>query len=752
MKVRSKLQHLQANKLFTDREEPRNVFWRKYKQFKDNMLADLGDISVLSYYGIGGIGKSSLKNQIIKEMEDHLEKPLYVDFDFSTKQDCIGVLTSIRNILVTKYHFKFSLFDLARYNYAQKTGDDISAPNIKTFTAQSELLDTVLSVAGSIPVLDIFSSLFKCADKGYTFIRNLINNHKKELQDIEILPASELYNHLQVLFANDLSDNLKNSKEPLVIFLDTYERLVNEMVSIGEPLTNDEWIRGEQGLIQNISNVFWVISGREKLKWECFDPAWKDALEQHMLGSLSETDGIQFLETAGVADAKLRKDLYDLTNGTPVFLDICVDQYHSLVQKGISPTIDEFGKNIHSLIERFARYMDDEKKEMVYFLALLQVWNDEMVQDIAKEVYPSFSIISYKNIKNQSIVTETTGKFFTIHQTVGDVLADNYSDVFSGELYRKVLTVAAAYCHEKMAENDDNHFFYQKQYVFYSLKVTEGDCLLQLFQEEILPMINNCYNCGVFDSVRGILDLYADKISNKNSENYAMVLSQYANFAFKTGKYPEAEKYVEESCKLYELLYGDSSEQYLDTLSLWGRISSSLGKHDKALDIREKIFTKRKKRFGFDIKTLDALSNVAESLDNLGQVEEALRRHKEVRDRLFELPDDIIGVEEFEFNPTIIEIDNRYGMCLIKHKRYRIALNYLLDVLNSRSQILGEKHPETLKAMENVAECLYKCGRNKNAEVFLKKALPIQQELLGDNHPETKKTKELLNDIKKKLT
>ena len=46
----------QASRIFTDREEPRKSFWKCYNRFKENMKD--GDVKVLVYYGVGGIGSS----------------------------------------------------------------------------------------------------------------------------------------------------------------------------------------------------------------------------------------------------------------------------------------------------------------------------------------------------------------------------------------------------------------------------------------------------------------------------------------------------------------------------------------------------------------------------------------------------------------------------------------------------------------------------------------------------------------------
>ena len=131
MKVKSKRASSQASKVFTDREEPRKSFWKNYDFMCDCKKNDEGEIRVLVYYGIGGIGKSSLLNKLMLEMEEKLEEPLYVSFDFDIKQDCRAVLESMKNMLANKYKFSFPLFDMGLYLYAQKIGENVESPEIK---------------------------------------------------------------------------------------------------------------------------------------------------------------------------------------------------------------------------------------------------------------------------------------------------------------------------------------------------------------------------------------------------------------------------------------------------------------------------------------------------------------------------------------------------------------------------------------------------------------------------------------------
>ena len=68
----------QANKLFTDREEPKKVFWNTYQIFKENIRnSQENETKVITYYGIGGIGKNSLLKQIRRELHE-TSKSLFI--------------------------------------------------------------------------------------------------------------------------------------------------------------------------------------------------------------------------------------------------------------------------------------------------------------------------------------------------------------------------------------------------------------------------------------------------------------------------------------------------------------------------------------------------------------------------------------------------------------------------------------------------------------------------------------------------
>jgi tetratricopeptide (TPR) repeat protein len=58
-------------------------------------------------------------------------------------------------------------------------------------------------------------------------------------------------------------------------------------------------------------------------------------------------------------------------------------------------------------------------------------------------------------------------------------------------------------------------------------------------------------------------------------------------------------------------------------------------------------------------------------------------------------------------------------------------------VLEKRSKILGEDHPDTPKTMGNLAGTYYRLGRFMQAEELYAGALEKYRKLLGEDHPNT---------------
>ena len=130
-KIRSHGSIQNGSRMFTDREEPRQAFWEKYRAVKGQLHTD-GDIHVLTYYGVGGIGKTSLLKQLMLEMDRQLPSPRYVYLDLDKHHDCHTVLNVLKNMLGACF---MSLICLIPISVKYGAVHDTVLPNIYTVTS-----------------------------------------------------------------------------------------------------------------------------------------------------------------------------------------------------------------------------------------------------------------------------------------------------------------------------------------------------------------------------------------------------------------------------------------------------------------------------------------------------------------------------------------------------------------------------------------------------------------------------------------
>ncbi|OCL01560.1 hypothetical protein AOQ84DRAFT_306480, partial [Glonium stellatum] len=59
------------------------------------------------------------------------------------------------------------------------------------------------------------------------------------------------------------------------------------------------------------------------------------------------------------------------------------------------------------------------------------------------------------------------------------------------------------------------------------------------------------------------------------------------------------------------------------------------------------------------------------------------------------------------------------------------------EVLEKRRHILGDEHPDTIAAMNNLANTLGDLGQHQNAATIFREVLEKSRRILGDEHPDT---------------
>jgi len=737
MKAKTGMPAEQAVREFTDREEPRAAFWKQYRLLEQELQTQQAtgegcDVHVLTYYGIGGIGKSTLLQKLRQELEEQVTKPIYALYNFENgSQDSRRVLERLRTRLMEKAKFVFPLLDLGLYVYSQKMGEPADSPEVKQFSSQSPVLSLALSAMEFIPVLGCMPQILKIADESQAFFRTHLKKHNKELTRMEYMEPEELYAHLPMLFALDMQHNLEKSTKPVVIFLDTYEKLVNEMSQVGIPLKNDEWIRGENGIVQNIPGVLWVIAGREKLKWVQFDPDWDTALEQHILGNLSITDSTGFLEKAGVGGAVLREQLYKLTQGTPVYLDLCVDQFMRIAQRGETPTIDMFGGNIDDLIERFVRYMSDAQKDTVYMLSCLQTWTPELIDSIGSTILPNFSITSYTKTKEYSFISLADDGKYSMHQTVGEVLLKDCPEALRlragkalAEKYAPVLQMRGF-----MTQEFADALLYMTRAAL--LLHNDRQALLDHLRAQLLNYITDAISAGQRQIVKPCLELLSSRCEeNREDLLYALYLQLVASLLYDQGLFRNALDHRKTALDIYTAVLGSEDLQTLRANYQYIQAMGNLAMFKDGLAASEELLEIARRTLPADHPfLLSIILQRSSLLSSDGKYQEALPLVEDVlQKRIAQFGEESMETTRAELN--LSNVINRLG-------RHQESYDYALRAYEKRCRLLGRDHPDTLAAQNEVANALGVLGKDQESLESHQDLLERRRRVLGEEHPAT---------------
>ena len=765
-----------AVKEFTDRVEPRRAFWKRYKKMTDE------GSTIITFYGAGGVGKTTL----LKKLEDEIKninegndnKIKYVKYDLNISTDLREVLKTFKFQLAA-YDCNFPLFDIGNYYYSLKTGQDITPlkaksmmekiPWLKEVKSKIQQVDKTLGkatpvvntakmffeitneVLQAIPVTRAITTCFSVADTlltHYMESRQILDDEHKELHNqlkarrYEKNPV-QLYEYLPILFAQDVTDWMQATGNKLVVLFDNYESLISATsFASEEQLKRDLWLRGDMGLIFLIPDTLWTIAGRNKLRW---GGELADELEQHLIKALSPEDSNWFLKRAGVENETLRGELVRLTEGYPIFLDLCVDVYAEYKRRyGKEPTIKEFGQKRQEVVARIFRYLDADKddvaKDMLEFLCVLNVWTDELAVNIGEQALHNFSRNTYKRVKNFSFIQAERVEnesldltFYRFDRTIQSIIIANCDQ----KLIDDVIAATNNYFQKFFADNtifDAQNIFYLKLWAeFIICFATDSDSLREQYENTLAQRVDALIDFAEFDSVEDILNLFMSKIENLNeaeSVPYEKFEVDLGWLRRAQGKYREAYEITNSAYEKLARLLGEKHPDTLDAMNNLALMLSDLGRYDNALTMQEKVLALRKEILGENHPdTIGAIGNLALTLSYLGHYDDALN----FQEKALKLFKKILG----EKRPDTLDAMNNLALTLIDLGRYEEALQVQEKVLTLRKEISGENHLDTLDAMNNLALTLNALGRYEEALQVQEKVLTLRKEILGENHPDT---------------
>jgi len=404
-----------ATRLFTDRESPK-------KTFKDRLaITNETDYNIIFYYGVGGIGKTSLQKHLKEAHLDRDKDAIYswVDFYIAKNRSTHKALRLLSQNFQVKEKISFTAFDIAYSIYWSKAfpEQDLSKAKLP-FIEEGNLLSGVVGLFEDTSAVSVGLSLISyAADKIKQFSFDL--KLQEQLKALEQLEADAIEDKLPYFFNKDINKYKENNPEKkVVIFLDTYEALWMDKRTDANALSQDEWIR--DSLISESKNILFVICGREKLRWSEETPAWEEKdtrgiaeLDQHRVGYLSKKDMRYFLDSCDINEVAIQDEIVASAKGIPFYLDLCVDIYYEIKSKKEIPTPEDFlNVKQEKIFERFMRYLDKDEHKTLYALAHARYFDEEIFELLVQKFSPAHCISDLDAINRFSFITQDGDEYY----------------------------------------------------------------------------------------------------------------------------------------------------------------------------------------------------------------------------------------------------------------------------------------------------------------------------------------------------
>lgn len=520
-------------KEFINREAPRKLFYDLLDSnppFSQN---------VIMYYGIGGIGKSSLIKNLKEYTSQKEVRYSSVDFDEPDLRSTYKALVSLEKKIGTTFpHFDIAVTLCFIKRNPEFSFHDIGLPN-KMSQKILELLQSSNDVALYNPTSGLIAQIYD----EYAECFDLDKAIQEQLAALEERSATDIEDQLPIFFAVDLYRHMTiEGLDKFVLFFDTHELLWEKGRGEENKLRNDAWIRMMAGMGM-LNNVIFVLSGREKLQWELDSKMWLDKIQFVPLDVLAPEFAKHYLSLCKIEDEIIQDSIIKASNGHPYYLDLCVDTYYKLRNSNKAITPDFFEGGFQKIQERFLRSLADNEIFILRVLSVPRFYDFEIFEALNSRFQTGYSTANFDNFNAFSFIKHEQNSKYIIHVLMRDEIKRHIKH----DLRNSIDNCMTNYYKEKLSPEkipvDDIRFYFSE--LLHHLEASEGqEQMLACIEVEYIGIIKRLQESG---ETKYLLEQFLDLFDiNRASLGGTEFFAAMIDMIHLSGKYKEAVELITE--------------------------------------------------------------------------------------------------------------------------------------------------------------------------------------------------------------
>lgn len=431
-----------ANKKFTDRTVYKDIFWNEINCIKSENSQNIFQYHILNFYGIGGIGKSSLQRELSHVIDVERSDIIYSCADFANISNhtpaklYLELAKSFERNGIMFYHF-----GLAYAIYFQKTHKDLTL-NYSEYNVIDENIGFIADILSVIDGLGIIGILPGMVNKIYNAAYkklHLNSELKDDLKGMELLDIARCEQLLPAFFAYDLKKYMQKEKDKvIIIFLDTYEALWGRIKNDITKFSQDQFIRE---FISQLPGVLFTIFGREFIDWATLDSDWNNYLKQYLIEKLEDNDADIFLKECGIYEIDIRRQMVSVSMGHPYQLDLLVDTYMEMKNKNIIPQANLFANNAREILACFFKYLQAEEIAVINILSIPRFYDFMIFKYLLLHFPTGYPVTMFEDFNKFSFVSKMDNNTYHIHE----IMRKDLLETITLDLFKDVNKVLCDY-------------------------------------------------------------------------------------------------------------------------------------------------------------------------------------------------------------------------------------------------------------------------------------------------------------------
>jgi len=416
------------------------------EKFKEFISAEDKNLNILMYYGVGGVGKSSLLSENISFFKKHVANPLcfHVDLNDVNKRSIGAAIQEFVDDCSNK-KIRFDAFNLAYALYFGKkhSGEEYGRDK-HTINDKLELPFKIIGIWDDGKVEAVANVIAKVVD--YARKKKLPKAILDDIKLFDKLSLSEIEYRLPAYFHYDVNSYLKQNPDTSVLFtIDTFEALNIQQAESLHRRRNERWV---QEIIEQFfqePHCRFVICGRDRLEWET---EWDEYIQQFELKDFSGDWAKKYLQKAGVDNDVISNAIISGSKGHPFCMYLSAKTFIDIKNKGREPVLEDFGTTPKDIIHRFIYNLDGEEVDVLKYLSIPNYFTCDIFEYILSDFHIACHPERFAQLVSYSFVQDPIDDDYYIHSLMREGLQNSCKEVPKKRVHRLMLEYYTERCNE----------------------------------------------------------------------------------------------------------------------------------------------------------------------------------------------------------------------------------------------------------------------------------------------------------------